>query len=71
MMLFQHKTVNWATIDKMIRGGNLESLLGPRWLEVIRCAEPQYSEITVEFHSTFQYSLTWFVQPYTVRFVLG
>ena len=71
MELFQHRTVNWGMIDAMAQRERLEGLLGRRWLEAIRCAEPQYAELTVEFHSTFKYSPEWFMQPYTVQFMLG
>ncbi|KAJ0454388.1 hypothetical protein HanIR_Chr15g0739491 [Helianthus annuus] len=71
MELFQHRTVNWGMIDAMGQRERLEGLLGQRWLEAIRCAEPQYAELTVEFHSTFKYSPEWFMQPYTVQFMLG
>ncbi|KAF5786820.1 hypothetical protein HanRHA438_Chr10g0457971 [Helianthus annuus] len=71
MQLYKHRTFNREMLEAMGQRQRMEEFLGPKWLDVLRCADPQYIELTIEFHSTFIYNADRNVEPYTLSFSLG
>ena len=69
--IYQARTFDWDLIEAMGLTDRLETLLWPSWRSALRCSEVQYAELTMEFHSTFQYDLARFSEPTAISFALG
>ncbi|KAJ0851740.1 hypothetical protein HanRHA438_Chr14g0630381 [Helianthus annuus] len=71
LRLYKHHTINWEMLEAIGQRQRMEEFSGPRWVNALRCVEPQYAELTTEFHSTFRYDADRYVEPYTLSFYLG
>ncbi|KAL8258395.1 hypothetical protein R6Q59_030436 [Mikania micrantha] len=69
--IIQHRGFDRAVIERLGRLEEFDSMLTPPWVYLLRCRWPQYAELTVEFHSTFQYDARSVTTPGAVAFALG
>ena len=69
--LFEHWTIDWDWLEQMGARERVEELLGPVLVEMVNCEWPQYDELVVEFHSTFQHKEGSFFEDDAVSFSLG
>ncbi|KAD5508382.1 hypothetical protein E3N88_16085 [Mikania micrantha] len=69
--IIQHRGFDRAVIERLGRLEEFDSMLTPPWVYLLRCRWPQYAELTVEFHSTFQYNARSVTTPGAVSFALG
>ncbi|KAF5778200.1 hypothetical protein HanXRQr2_Chr12g0544741 [Helianthus annuus] len=49
------KRIDWDLVRQLGQVDRLEQLFGPKFRLALDCDEPQYHQLTLEFHSTFQY----------------
>ncbi|KAJ0702608.1 hypothetical protein HanPI659440_Chr14g0541621 [Helianthus annuus] len=53
--LLEFRRIDWELVERLGQVERLEQLLGPKFRMVLDWDAPQYYELALEFHSTFQY----------------
>ncbi|KAJ0575931.1 hypothetical protein HanIR_Chr05g0218401 [Helianthus annuus] len=72
LKLLDFRRIDWDLVRQLGQVDRLEQLLGPKFRMALDCDAPQYYELALEFHSTFQYRhLGGFDKPDVVLFILG
>ncbi|KAJ0684579.1 hypothetical protein HanLR1_Chr11g0392741 [Helianthus annuus] len=71
MDMLPFRRIDWGLIDRLGARARVEQLLGPKFRRVLDCDAMQYKEITLEFHSTFDYKQGNFNETDAVFFALG
>ncbi|KAJ0670729.1 hypothetical protein HanOQP8_Chr13g0477831 [Helianthus annuus] len=72
VQLLECRRIDWELVGRLGQVERMQELLGPKFRMVLDCDAPQYYELTLEFHSTFQYRYPGgFDEPDVVSFVLG
>ncbi|KAJ0725815.1 hypothetical protein HanPI659440_Chr12g0463181 [Helianthus annuus] len=72
VQLLGFRRIDWDLVRQLGQVDRLEQLLGPKFRLALDCDEPQYHQLTLEFHSTFQYRHRGgFDEPDVVSFVIG
>ncbi|KAM0056368.1 hypothetical protein Hdeb2414_s0006g00217491 [Helianthus debilis subsp. tardiflorus] len=69
--LLPYRRIDWEVLDRLGARARVEQLLGPKFRKILDCDARQYKEITIEFHSTFDYKLGSFNKKGAVFFALG
>ncbi|KAJ0629654.1 hypothetical protein HanIR_Chr00c07g0906271 [Helianthus annuus] len=72
LKLLDFRRIDWDLVRQLGQVDRLEQLLGPKFRMALDCDAPQYYELALKFHSTFQYRhYGGFDEPDVVSFVLG
>ncbi|KAF5787388.1 hypothetical protein HanRHA438_Chr10g0465061 [Helianthus annuus] len=53
--LLDFRRIDWELVGRLGQVERLQQLLGEKFRLVLNCDAPQYYELALEFHSTFQY----------------
>ncbi|KAJ0796752.1 hypothetical protein HanPI659440_Chr04g0165901 [Helianthus annuus] len=53
--LLEFRRIDWELVGRLGQVDRLQQLLGEKFRLVLDCDAPQYYELALEFHSTFQY----------------
>ncbi|KAJ0788567.1 hypothetical protein HanPI659440_Chr05g0193221 [Helianthus annuus] len=53
--LLEFRRIDWELVGRLGQVERLQQLLGAKFRLVLGCDTPQYYELALEFHSTFQY----------------
>ncbi|KAI3776250.1 hypothetical protein L1987_46023 [Smallanthus sonchifolius] len=69
--LLPYRRIDWSLLDRLGARARVEQLLGEKFIRVLDCDARQYKEITLEFHSTFDYKQGNFNEQEAVFFSLG
>ncbi|KAJ0716622.1 hypothetical protein HanPI659440_Chr13g0514751 [Helianthus annuus] len=69
--LLPYRRIDWEMLDRLGARARVEQLLGPKFRKILDCDARQYKEITIEFHSTFDFKLGSFNKKGAVFFALG
>ncbi|KAM0011532.1 hypothetical protein Hdeb2414_s0062g00763971 [Helianthus debilis subsp. tardiflorus] len=69
--LLPYRRIDWEVLDRLGARTLVEQLLGPKFRKILDCDARQYKEITIEFHSTFDYKLGSFNKKGAIFFALG
>ncbi|KAI3742499.1 hypothetical protein L1987_60183 [Smallanthus sonchifolius] len=69
--LLPYRRIDWSLLDRLGARARVEKLLGEKFRRVLDCDARQYKEITLEFHSTFDYKQGNFNEREAVFFSLG
>ncbi|MFS7934608.1 hypothetical protein Hanom_Chr05g00393561 [Helianthus anomalus] len=55
VQLLEFRRIDWELVGRLGQVERLQELLGPKFRMTLDCDAPQYYELALEFHSTFQY----------------
>ncbi|KAM0046970.1 hypothetical protein Hdeb2414_s0009g00322941 [Helianthus debilis subsp. tardiflorus] len=70
--LLEFRWIDWELVGRLRQVERFEQLLGEKFRMALDCDAPQYYELALEFHSTFQYRHHGgFAEPDVMSFVLG
>ncbi|KAM0027970.1 hypothetical protein Hdeb2414_s0019g00546461 [Helianthus debilis subsp. tardiflorus] len=70
--LLEFRRIDWELVGRLGQVDRLQQLLGEKFRLVLDCDAPQYYELALEFHSTFQYRhVGGFAEADVASFALG